>query len=326
MKRFLFKTTIYLILLLGICSLIQYLVDSGLHKYNVGNYGVWNEIFAGKINSDIIIQGSSRALVQFDPKIIEKNTGFSCYNLGISGGKFISQKAKWDSYIANNKLPKILIQNVDVGSLIKEDHIFNKVQYLPYLSEQTIITNLRKIDKKIFLEKIIPLYKYRGFRQTVFTGLKLYFNIKPKTEDISYHGYAGLKKTWNQDFSKLKTRLKEQNAKSAFRDYDLKFDIEYPKELMKECRMKGIDLILIYSPTYYELLQFIPQKHSVDSLFFDLANKYNMQYWDYTTDSICYKKEYFYNSTHLNIKGAEIFSANLANDLNKYIQQRINTK
>ena len=175
MKKFLSKIFFYSLIILSICYLIQYIVDKGLHKYNSGNYFVWNEIFAGKINSDIVILGSSRAKGHFNPKIITSATGLSCYNLGIGAGKTILEEAMWESLLKYNRPPKIVIQNVDLFSLHPEKNIVFKKHFLPYLSEPTIYSNLEKIDKKIYIENILPLYKYRGFRDLVFQGIKLYF-------------------------------------------------------------------------------------------------------------------------------------------------------
>ena len=60
---------------------------------------------------------------------------------------------------------------------------------------------------------------------------------------------------------------------------------------------------------------------NLTDIFINLTNKYGMQYWDYTLDSLNNHKEYFYNATHLNIRGAEIFSEYLAKDLVNLIKK-----
>ncbi len=51
------------------------------------------------------------------------------------------------------------------------------------------------------------------------------------------------------------------------------------------------------------------------AMYLNLASKYNVPILDYTHDSICYDTAYFYNAQHLNRKGAEKFSLQLAHDL-----------
>ena len=38
------------------------------NSYTFGEYSIWNDIYDGKINADIVIYGSSRAWVHFDPE------------------------------------------------------------------------------------------------------------------------------------------------------------------------------------------------------------------------------------------------------------------
>ena len=43
--------------------------------------------------------------------------------------------------------------------------------------------------------------------------------------------------------------------------------------------------------------------------FAGIARQYGVSYWDYSADPICGEKAYFYNSQHLNHKGAAAFSS-----------------
>ena len=75
MKRFIKKITIYFSFFIVMGFPLQFIVDSGLQKCNVGNFREWNKIFHGKMKLDIIVLGSSRTLVQYDPEVIEDSTG-----------------------------------------------------------------------------------------------------------------------------------------------------------------------------------------------------------------------------------------------------------
>ena len=72
---------------------------------------------------------------------------------------------------------------------------------------------------------------------------------------------------------------------------------------------------------YYELQQLIPEKDSVDTILKNLAVQNNVQFWNYSNDTLSYDKKYFYNSMHLNTKGAEIFSKTLAKNIESYLLQ-----
>ena len=205
MKKFLLKILVYFIFLYLFSLGLQNLIDSGLRKYDNKTYVVLNDIFKKKIKADIIILGSSRAQTQIDPKIIENNTNLFCYNLGINGGRLIAQNAVWESYLSQNSKPRILMQSADLFLLQKDVRIPFKEQFLPYLSEPGISSNLSEIEDNIWIEKIIPSYKYRGLGTTVFLGLKSYLNLMPKPKSILYKGYYGSNKKWNFSFEKYRS-------------------------------------------------------------------------------------------------------------------------
>lgn len=314
MKNFLIKISFYLTVGISLCFLTQFIIDQGLRNYDDDMYIDWNRIFKGQIKADIIILGSSRAYVHFSPKIIEEITNFASYNLAVNGGAPLTQKSKLESFLAYNPAPKIIIQNVDIFFLFKENHIIDKEQFLPYLNQSTISNYLIKIDSNIWLESTIPLYKYRGFRNTFFLGLQSYFGLLKKPHVSKYKGYFGVDKHWDQAFKKFKTK----NYELVYEQEHLKFGFDYLENLIIECKKKNIEIILVQSPLYFEFQNFTPQKDSITNKFSEIAKKNDLQFWNYYNDSLCFNKKYFYNSSHLNIWGAEIFSKQLANDLNNY--------
>lgn len=316
MKKFLIKLILYLFSIIIVCYTVQYFVDAGFYKYTADDYLVWNKIFFGKAEADIIINGSSRALVEFDPKIIEDSTHLTCFNIGVNGGELTTIKSRWDSYLAYNKKPKFLIKNFDIILFDEENFIVNKEKYLPYLSKYTVSSNLETIDAKIWLEKIIPLFKYRGLNHLISLGIKSYFNMIDKIETKSYKGYTPVNKNWDYSFAKIKARHK----KGIFiPDKRFQFGFKYFIELNNECKKSGVKLIIVHAPMYYELQEMLPQMDSIINVMEQLARKNHFQFWDYSKDSLSFSKEYSYNSEHLNKKGAEIFSKQLASDLKKFI-------
>jgi tRNA A22 N-methylase len=50
-------------------------------------------------------------------------------------------------------------------------------------------------------------------------------------------------------------------------------------------------------------------------LYARYSKKYNIPFLDYSDDEICYKKEYFYNASHLNKTGSDLFMQKFIRDL-----------
>lgn len=317
MKRFLTRIAVYSFIFILSSYIFQFLIDQGLQNVNDDLHGDWNSIFKGKIKADIVILGSSRAYVHFDPKIIEQKTKLSAFNLAVNGGGPITQKSKFESFLEHNPFPRILIQNVDIFLLYKEKFIFQKEQFLPYLSQAAIYSNLEKVDKELWLERNIPLYKYRGFRNEIFLGIGSFLGLAKESHSTKYKGFTVVKEDWNRDFERFRT----ENTEMVYDQENLDYGFNYVKRLINECKRKKIDIILVQSPLYFELQNMMPQKEYITRSFKDIAVANGIQFWDYLTDSMCLDKKYFYNSTHLNAEGAQLFTNKFSDDLREYLEQ-----
>ena len=87
------------------------------------------------------------------------------------------------------------------------------------------------------------------------------------------------------------------------------------RNYIAETKREGIHLILVSAPVYARAPQIVLNENEIFQLYVSLANQYDIPLLDYRNMSICGDTLYFHNVTHLNRKGAEIFSAQLAHDL-----------
>ena len=79
------------------------LLMEGMHRYNGGGgYDVWNHIMEGKAGTDILISGSSRALINFDCEKISQGTGRRCYNIGLDGSHLDCELPLFKTYLKYN--------------------------------------------------------------------------------------------------------------------------------------------------------------------------------------------------------------------------------
>lgn len=89
------------------------------------------------------------------------------------------------------------------------------------------------------------------------------------------------------------------------------------EDFVKELIAEGIDIVFVKSPVYYEIFDKVENTSVSDSIFSDIATKYTIPILDYYHDSLSYDKSNFYNPSHLNKKGSDIFTIQLASDLVK---------
>ena len=86
---------------------------------------------------------------------------------------------------------------------------------------------------------------------------------------------------------------------------------------LADCKKKDIEVMMFYPPEYFEARTLIRNREQILSIYKRLSEKYDIVFLDYSDDELSYNVEYFYNSQHLNRKGAELFTSKLASDLLK---------
>ncbi len=311
MKKFLINSIIFVLPLLIMAYPIDYIMSHYLSqsKDHPGEFEVWNDIYNSNANCDIAIYGSSRAWVHIDPKILSDSLEFDVYNFGIDGHNFWLQYLRHLEFLKHNKKPKTIIVSVDVFSLQKRNDLYQLDQFLPYMLWNS---NIQEYTSSYAgystFEYYLPLLRYSGKSNALKTIIKNIFKSQ-SSENYRNHGFLGMNREWNNDLDK---------AKKNRDTFKIKLDstsITLFKNFINECRINDIHLVFVYAPEYIEGQNFVTNRKDIIQFFKDMSTKYSIEFYDYSNDSLCFNKKYFYNASHLNISGAEIFSRKLAGDL-----------
>jgi hypothetical protein len=308
MNRFLINILFFLLPLIGISILLDLYITVKLkdsHRY-VGEIEVWEDIFNSRINCDIAIYGSSRAWVHINPNIIEENTRRSSYNFGVNGHNFWIQYLRHKEYIKNNPKPTTIIISVDAFTLAKREKLFNLNQFLPYmLWNKTIENYTSSYVGYSKLDYYIPFIRYFGKDDVLLSLL----NNGNDNKKYRLNGFRGNNKQWNTDFDKAKKKMKE---------FEIKLDsssIELFANFIMECQDLNIKLVFVYTPEFKEGQEFISNREVIVNIYKNFSEKYQIPFLDYSNNKICDNRELFYNSMHLNSKGANLFTEMLIKDL-----------
>lgn len=294
---------------LGLNAIITY----GLWHVETGQYGVSNRLMRGRINTRVVINGSSRALSGFDPSIIQGTTGLSAYNIGRNGSQTDMQLAVLNAYLEHNQKPEIVIQSLDVFSFEKTREVYNPAQYVPYLSDDALWKPLRRINPSIWKSRYVPLYGYvvDDMSMSWILGLRALVGWSPR-EDY-FLGFNPRTLRWTDEFKNFKAS--NPNGVSWPVDDEGRESLE---ELIRVCRDKRIQLIFVYPPEYVGIQNLSNNRAEVFAYFNELSSKYNVPFWDYSSWRHAADTEFFQNSQHLNERGAEVFSMDLAAQLKQF--------
>lgn len=257
----------------------------------------------GDINKDIIITGSSRGARGIIAEQIENKTGHSAYNLCYPGANVEFHEFIVRTLIKFNKHPEFIFLVVDDDTYFKYDSTvtFRKDRLYPLVKYRHIWQELAERDgrSKIFPNILIldRLNKYNfDLRKKKFSSLDTV-----KSCGSMPLSWQSQDRDWNTDFGK----------RVYSRDNELTEYIDAYKEIINNCSLNEIKLVLVFTP--------ILRTHSVtfEERIKEVGNKKN-DYLIYDTSNPLYRdKDLFHDAGHLMREGAQIFTDEVVRYINK---------
>lgn len=293
MKKFLIHSVVFAAILWVFAIIADIYVSNNLRHSKERKYAAWNGIYNDTTYYDLVINGSSRAWVQYDPHILDSILHLNTYNFGIDGSAINRQIIKYHKYCELHGQPKYLLQNIDIFTMARTFG-YEREQFFPYFFyDKDLLLKADKYEHFTLLEKYIPYYRY--------IGIDLY-----DWDAGLYKGYCGQDKAWDGSmFSQMDT-VQVSSDSSMLRLFD---------DFLTEQAHLGTRVILVYSPIYHGVIDKCPDTGKMYTMYDSLAIKHHLSILNYIEMPLCYDTAYFYNATHLNRQGAEIFTTRLAQDL-----------
>ncbi len=316
MKFFFIKIGLFLMPIILLALVSDFIVTKGLQKTNCYDFKEWNELYAGKINANIVINGSSRAYLHISPAILDSILLTNSYNLGVSGHNFLMQEFKFQEYLRYNKKTEIVIQTLDLFTLNKRKDLFNFEQFLPYLYKSEVRNITSQYEGFQIFDYFVPFYRYKN-DDIIKIGVNEFFSISSFKNtfhadlDNKHKGYVGFDREWDSTFDKFKQNNPNGKKYEAMDSNS----VELFDNFLEFCKSQNIRVVLVYTPEYIENQSLTINRDEIFKVYNDFAIKYNLTFLDYSKDTISLVKSNFYNSQHLNINGAELFTKKLASDL-----------
>ena len=246
-------------------------------------------------NEDVLIFGSSRAYLHYNPQIIEDSLGMSCYNVGYGGQNIYFHLALLESALERYK-PKIAILELMTIDFEKTASIYETEKLgilLPFAKKSAAIYDavMRRgwSEKFKLLSAIYPL-----------NSKQLYMLWNNFTTVKSHNkGFAVLNKVWNKPIEESQYNIKEIDSKkmdALFRFIDL-------------CKENKVELFLFISP-HYTIKKGENQFAKLEEILF--AN-YQLKINNMESDKLFLSNPgYFADPFHLNRAGTSIYTRIIA--------------
>jgi hypothetical protein len=289
------------------------IVDKGL-RYAKMPYSSLNDVYNGRVNADVIMLGSSRAVFHISPRILDSVLQKNTYNIGVNGWSFHMQYTIFRLYMQHNKKPKYIIQVVD-PNLFTDKAVFYKYEnFLPYASDTLVRRATARYQGSFTIPELyFPLFKYNNHFDLVKKGVRLYFGAQDEPTG-DYKGYYAHEAVWDSSFE----RFGDANPDRYYKERNPEIIHEF-EQYLAFCKANDIKVIMVFTPMYHEHLALINHLDKIKGMFSGYSKQYDMPYLDYTADTVSRSKQNFFDSQHLNKRGSTLFSYTLANDLKNYI-------
>ena len=301
MKRFIITIIVFAIALYGINLGIDVYLSHRLQQCQEQKFVGWSDITQKQLDADLVIVGSSRAWVQYDPAILDSILGINSYNLGLDGSKLNRQVLKYNVFNHyQNIKPKYIIVNIDCFCASEWTYGYLREQFFPYMLNPYTRKEILKHEPFSWAELYIPLYRY-----TTYKGI-LAMLKESKYDDKLYKGYLGQDSEWNGSIFDPDEVIHFVVEKKGWQVFE---------EFLDERYQEGIQVIFCYAPIYAGVTAKLDNRDEMYAAYQGLADKYNIPIIDFNDSEICNDTTYFYNDTHMNRKGAEWFTTQLAYQL-----------
>lgn len=306
MKRFFVKAGLTLGVLLAIAWGLDVFLTRNLHHSEARMFNTYNALFSDTLQNDAVVMGSSRGQVQYSPAILDSILGVNSYNLSVDGRCIDAEIVMYNLYRKHVPKPKLIIQNIDFGTLQRSNG-YEREQYSPYLSKDDLFKQIKESEGFTWADRWIPLVRYAGYHEVIKEGLRMKNKLSKPT---MYKGWVGRDEKWDGSaFDAISKVPFEVNPEAA----------EMFEEYLAQCKNEGVLVVMVFAPIFIGVTEKMDSVQLMFDTYQAYAEKYDCPVLNYTFDSLSYDTDYFYNATHLNKKGAELFSTKLALDLKELV-------
>lgn len=247
---------------------------------------------------DVIVMGSSRAHHHYVPEIISDSLGMSCYNTGIDGNGIILMYGIYQMILDRYK-PSLIIYDLSKGFDLYENPIDqNNTRYVSMLKPYARRPKMDEIFKSLSWQEWVKTYfSLYCFNSITVTTIRDYLFERPFNVD----GYE--KETGVMNYEPTTSESEDSGILDSLKLF-------YFEKYLRSLRENHIPVVCVLSPRYRSESSWRFQP------LFDLCTQYDVPVLDYYTDTtFSTHRELFKDATHMNDRGARLFTSQLVNDL-----------
>jgi hypothetical protein len=270
-------------------------------------------------NYDYIVGGSSRVHNNFNSNLFDSLTKLSGFNIGYGGSAMSQNYLTLYLFLKNGNTIKNYLQQIEDNFLMDPKvaftYPFQDYFFMPYIGDDNVdeCYNSNTPLIKFYIWKYLPFVKYSEFNN--YYGLKkIVTPTKIDSDMLKFKGYVKLDTKHKEGFPA--TDYKAINKLVAVDESN----IYYLNKMRDLCLKNNINFIIYSSPLHQKsYLAYKPE--NLHSALINYVTNNNVKYFNFMLDKAFQGDSLFYDETHLNAKGTDLFTSQLADSLKNSLKK-----
>ena len=269
-------------------------------------------------NFDYVVGGSSRVHNNFNSPLFDSLCGVNGFNIGNGGSALCQNYLTLYMFLKNGNKIKTYIQQVEDNFLMDPKkaftYPFQDYFFMPYIGDETVDECFKSSVSltKFYIWKFIPFIKYAEFNNYYSFNKILHPTVVDK-DVLKLKGYSKLQTLHVDGFPlKIYQRTEEIPVDAS--------NIFYLNKIRNLCLDNNINFIIYSSPVYQKnyLVNKQPKLHAG---LMDYIKNNKVKYFNFMLDKRYENDSLFYDETHLNSMGTDLFIAQLSDSLKTILKQ-----
>jgi hypothetical protein len=311
------RALLFCFLLVAILLIVEWGVDAGAGQSHYSHYYKVNLIANHQADPVISCFGSSVGEVALASDILERKTRHTVYNFCLDGTRFMQYNGLIRELNEYSDSCALVVMAETFFSLSSIDQLTEVDRFIAHISNDNIYGSLHAIQPELSWKlKYVPFYKFvvakHSYYKASALGLRAQLGKVQWTDSLK--GYTPRNKEWEADqdyFNTIAEPVPIKIDSAVVREY---------RKTIDALREKGRKVLIIIPPIQENGLRLLPDLEAVRKILASMQGD-GVYFRDYSRSDLSYDKKYFYNNSHVNATGAEIFSARLASSIDSIMSE-----
>jgi hypothetical protein len=295
--------------LLAVLGALSGTLEYGARHVATGDAGKISQVMlhAASADAELVIFGASNAETGISPAVLEKLTGRTAVNLAVDGTTTQQYGALVREYLRYGRRDATVILALSPFAFEPPPLPTSPSFYYPHIDNPFVYEAMAPFDPVIaWRARYVPFYGFVLHDHTYYKNAALGLAA-------ALHGSA-----LDGGFTPKAMRWSDVAAQMAPRPvHVVERMVGLLRSLIAAIDASGRRVLLVFPPVTTDGIPLLPGVEAVGAEFSGLAG--GERYLDYHRSPMSDDHRYFYNFTHLNAEGAEVFSTMLGRDLRRLL-------